>query len=109
MYWDVMVILFAVYNSFMIPLEVAYSGTFFSESDKDSIEILENSIDACFCLDILISFRTSYLDANKGVEVTSGKMIAYRYVKSGIFFMDLAATLPIDVIVQMILAGESFS
>ncbi len=105
MYWDVLVIIFAMYNSFMIPLEVAYSGAFFSESDKAKIEILENCIDACFCLDIIISFRTSYLDANLGHEITSGKSIAYRYVKSGVFFMDLAATLPIDLIVEMILAG----
>jgi len=50
-----------------------------------------------FCIDVGISFRTSYFD-NEGEEVKDGRKIASAYIKSGRFFIDLVASVPLDIL-----------
>ena len=58
--------------------------------------ILINSIiDFFFILDILVSFRTTYID-DKGQEVFEPYRIARKYMKI-IFWIDLATVIPFDI------------
>lgn len=52
-------------------------------------------IDVTFGIDILINFRTTYLNRQTGDEVTNSKAIALEYIKSK-FWVDLTATIPFD-------------
>lgn len=54
-------------------------------------------IDTCFFLDILITFRSAYVD-DFGQEIVDGKVIAWNYIK-GQFWIDLFATIPLDAMV----------
>ena len=107
MFWDILIMMYAMYNAFMIPIEVAYSGTFFSAKTKNALTYFGYAVDFCFLIDIVISFRTSYLDPNKGVEVKDPRLIATRYLKSGLFFLDVVSTVPIDNIIKYFLSSRS--
>ena len=52
-------------------------------------------------MDILISFRTTYLNVKSGKEVIDSNKIARNYVVTGSFFIDLISTVPIDEIIQV--------
>jgi hypothetical protein len=52
-------------------------------------------IDCIFAIDILISFRTTYVCTDTGAEIISGYQIAKNYV-SGRFIIDLLSTIPFD-------------
>lgn len=54
-------------------------------------------IDLVFVLDMIITFRTCYID-DFGREVNTPFEIAINYLK-GEFWIDLFATLPLDVII----------
>lgn len=57
-YWDVFIILFVVYNTFSVPFEAA----FFEERDLVKLVWVNVVIDVFFCIDVVISFRTSFFD-----------------------------------------------
>jgi len=59
--------------------------------------VLNNIVDFAFLLDIILTFRTSYIDY-RGNEIYKPWQIAQSYL-SGQFIFDLAATIPIDQIV----------
>lgn len=64
MRWDMFVMLLAIWNCISIPFYVSF------EPDPDrAYEISENFIDVCFGLDILIAFRTTYINSKTGFEV----------------------------------------
>jgi hypothetical protein len=52
-------------------------------------------IDFFFFLDILVNFRTTFIDQKTGDEVFNGKKIARNYIKSR-FWIDFLATIPFD-------------
>lgn len=55
-------------------------------------------VDSIFLIDILIVFRTTFIN-ERGVEVTESYDIAVNYLKSS-FIIDLMATIPFDEIMQ---------
>ena len=72
-YWDFLIIVLASYQAVMIPLEIAYQFDVFN----NPISITGNSLmDIVFITDILINFRTTYIDPT-GEEVIEWHTIAY--------------------------------
>ena len=63
-------------------------------------------MDFLFFIDIMISFRTSYINVATGKEITQGKLIAKRYVLSWNFLLDFLATLPFDDIVSSMISSD---
>ena len=56
--------------------------------------IINGVIDFFFVLDIIVSFRTTYID-QRGFEVFDSWRIAKRYLKL-VFWIDLATVIPFD-------------
>jgi hypothetical protein len=54
-------------------------------------------------LDILVNFRTTYLDPKSGVEVVKWKIIAKKYVLGINFWIDLFSTIPFDDILKALI------
>ena len=79
----------------------------FQVKSQDDIEDLNWVITALFGLDILISFRTSYIDEKHSIS-TSGMDIAVKYMK-GWFLIDFLSTIPFDTLVSSMAStsGES--
>ena len=68
--------LLAVWNCISIPFEVA-----FDPEEPPAYVVLNTICDISFAVDILLNFRTTYLNAF-GTEVTDQMMIIKRYASS---------------------------
>lgn len=93
--WDYLVMLFACWNVFLIPLNLAF------DMESTFTSIMDSIVDMCFILDIFVTFRTTYLDDNFD-EVMNSKLIAIKYLK-GRFIIDLMSAIPFDTISLMML------
>lgn len=62
-------------------------------------------IDFCFLLDIIVTFRVTYID-DFGQEVNEPRKIAFNYLK-GQFWIDLVATIPLDQLIVMIFRSSN--
>jgi hypothetical protein len=82
----------ATFNVYYIPIEIAFDPEILKHW---SFLILNMFIDLAFMIDILVIFRTTYIDKMDGEEVWNWKKIAWSYV-TGRFWIDLLASLPID-------------
>jgi CRP-like cAMP-binding protein len=94
--WDLLVMLCAVYNSFLVPYEIA-----FETNEPVELFVLAMLVDVVFTIDIVLNFRTTYIDHTTGDEVSDPHKIAKHYVKSGHFFLDILATVPFDVLIGL--------
>lgn len=81
-------LLFAIFNSFAVPLE--YVLSFLQESSLyNTVDFVINML---FMIDILLGFMTTYFDA-QGQEVRDHKKIAIKYLK-GLFIIDFLSSVP---------------
>ena len=90
-YWDAFILTAVMYTSLLIPIEVA-----FDEDFGLGVFILSILIDGAFVFDIVLSFRTAYLD-EWGNLVVSASKIRRNYLQ-GWFVLDLAASVPVDLV-----------
>lgn len=93
MRWDIFVMLLALWNCISIPFSVS-----FKPEEPEYYVVSEHIIDGCFYLDILIAFRTTYINSKTGFEVVQASKIAWNYIITGRFFVDLAASIPFESI-----------
>jgi hypothetical protein len=89
--------LLAIYNCISIPFDAA-----FSPEANLYYDLWEGVVDIMFAIDVVINFRTTYVNGQTGLEVTSGWKIAKNYIKSGRFFVDLMASIPFERVYQVI-------
>lgn len=85
----------ALFNCLFVPLEVAFDNPMFESA---GFIVINSLIDFIFFIDIIICFRTIYLD-DKGQEIFDNKMIAINYFKTS-FIIDVLATIPFDTILS---------
>ena len=64
-----------------------------------SFKIISWIIDSMFALDLILQFRTTIV-GESNVEITNGKEIAIRYIKSWRFMIDLFSCIPYDSFVS---------
>lgn len=58
-YWDMVIILLSIWNSILIPYELAFPSIV---EEEPSLTTLDYFIDAAFAFDIVINFRSVYYD-----------------------------------------------
>lgn len=93
--WDLVVMLLAVYNCIMIPFVVA-----FEPEATLGFELWERTVDILFAMDILVNFRTTFVNEKTGFEISDNKKVALNYAKSLRFYIDLGATVPFEVLLE---------
>ena len=91
--WELFIIFVAVINAFTIPFQVFYGEYIVTYLEKDTFLVLDAMIDQIFMFDILINFRTTYLDRNIGKEIKDTVLIRNRYL-GGSFTIDLLSSVP---------------
>lgn len=101
--WDILVMSFAAWNTVQIPIEVAYEP---SEFDNKYLYWFNNFIDFIFFVDILVNFRSAYINQKTGEEVRGSCAVAYNYLTTR-FMIDLLATIPFDQIAGMFFDSDS--
>lgn len=95
MRWDLIVCLLAIYNCVSIPVSVA-----FDPDPSIGLTVWERTLDCLFAIDLLLNFRTTYINSKTGFEVTEWKKIAINYFITGRFFIDLGASIPLDLFLE---------
>jgi len=90
--WDILIIIAAIFNCFCIPIDLAYKP---DVMQGGIFNFINSMIDFFFILDILVSFRTTYID-NRGDEVFDVYRIARKYLKI-MFWIDLLTVIPFSL------------
>ena len=90
--WDLIVMALSIWNSISTPIEISFEKTIFEE---EGIHIFNSVVDAIFIIDILINFRTSYINPLNGDEVIKPSKITNHYLKE-MFTIDLISALPFE-------------
>ena len=57
--WDLCIIFFAIYNSFMTPVAIAYEPAWSNEAWYTTVDLILN---AFYIADIFVNLRTTYID-----------------------------------------------
>lgn len=103
-FWDWIILLLVLYTAVFTP----YSATFLLDEHVDirqrscgytcnPLNVADLMVDVLFIVDIVINFRTTYVDQNDEV-VTQPSRIAQHYIK-GWFPIDLFAAIPFDLLI----------
>jgi len=100
--WDLFVMVLAIYNCISIPFNASFA--------PDAIiwyEIWEGIVDVCFAVDIIINFRTTYVNSQSGLEVNSNWKVTWNYIRSGRFIVDLLASIPFERIFMIFASTDN--
>jgi len=100
MNWDLLVIFLALYNCVMIPLNVAFN-TELDEVLPDSLDYFEKFIDILFVLDILLNFRTTFINPKTNIEIVEPMRVGKNYLNSIRFPVDVLASIPFDYFISV--------
>ena len=100
--WDWFVLALVLYISIEIPYEAAFfqkevrsKGVWEKISSGEPREVVNLLVDLMFIADILINFRTTYVDTTSAVVISAPKRIAVHYLKTW-FTIDFVSAIPFD-------------
>lgn len=99
--WDWLILLLVLYTAIVTPYVAAFllSTDPLERKEKfktDPLTIADLIVDVLFILDIIINFRTTYVNKHDEVVSHHGK-IAIHYFK-GWFLIDMVAAIPFDLL-----------
>lgn len=82
----------------------------FSEGalDEEWYRVQEITIDVIFTVDMLLIFRTSYINVATGDEVFDPVLIAKNYLITGKFLLDAVSTFPFDLFADDLNANSHY-
>ena len=93
--WDFIIIFLALYNSFTIPINISFKPYILN---TEIFRIVDSCVDLIFLLDIIITFRSTFLSTDDGKEITDEIRIAKNYTSKvvGGFGIDLLSSIPLN-------------
>uniref|UniRef100_A0A671YIR9 Potassium voltage-gated channel subfamily H member 7 n=1 Tax=Sparus aurata TaxID=8175 RepID=A0A671YIR9_SPAAU len=102
--WDWLILLLVIYTAIFTPYSAAFLLNDIEEQRRrecgyscSPLNVVDLIVDIMFIVDILINFRTTYVNANEEVVSDPGK-IAIHYFK-GWFLIDMVAAIPFDLLI----------
>ncbi|EGT45636.1 hypothetical protein CAEBREN_28573 [Caenorhabditis brenneri] len=102
--WDWIILLLVIYTAIFTPYVAAFLLRELQDTTKKSrftepLEIVDLIVDIMFIVDIIINFRTTYVNENEetGQVVSHPGKIATHYFK-GWFIIDMVAAVPFDLL-----------
>ncbi|KAM9483015.1 voltage-gated inwardly rectifying potassium channel KCNH7 [Clarias gariepinus] len=102
--WDWLILLLVIYTAIFTPYSAAFLLNDPEEKERrvcgyscNPLNVVDLIVDIMFIVDILINFRTTYVNANDEVVSHPGK-IAVHYFK-GWFLIDMVAAIPFDLLI----------
>jgi len=91
--WDLLIIALSIYQAISIPLSISFAPDVFN---SPSVKTWDSLVNLVFMIDIILRFRTTYIDPISGEEVMDSFMIANKYLTSPSFLVDVLSTVPLD-------------
>ncbi|KAG7464114.1 hypothetical protein MATL_G00183840 [Megalops atlanticus] len=102
--WDWLILLLVIYTAIFTPYSAAFLLNDREEQKRrecgyscSPLNVVDLIVDIMFIIDILINFRTTYVNLNEEVVSHPGK-IAIHYFK-GWFLIDMVAAIPFDLLI----------
>ncbi|NWT17909.1 KCNH7 protein, partial [Vireo altiloquus] len=102
--WDWLILLLVIYTAVFTPYSAAFLLSDSEEAQRhhcgyscSPLNVVDLIVDIMFIIDILINFRTTYVNINDEVVSHPGK-IAIHYFK-GWFLIDMVAAIPFDLLI----------
>nr|XP_040056597.1 potassium voltage-gated channel subfamily H member 7-like isoform X2 [Gasterosteus aculeatus aculeatus] len=102
--WDWLILLLVIYTAILTPYSAAFLLNDTEESKRrecgyscSPLNVVDLMVDIMFIIDILINFRTTYVNINEEV-VSDPAKIAIHYFK-GWFLIDMVAAIPFDLLI----------
>ncbi|KAH7652028.1 Potassium channel voltage-dependent EAG/ELK/ERG protein [Dioscorea alata] len=100
-WWQVFLVVLVIYSAWASPFELAFEKVEFGP-----LLVIDLIIDAFFVIDIVVTFFVAYLDSSSYLLVDDHKKIATRYLTRPWFVMDVASTVPFQIIYRIV-TGKS--
>lgn len=104
--WDWMVLFMVIYNCVVIPLKIS-----FYKEQSNSSKTIDQVINVCLILDILVSFRTCHIDHRQNI-VSDKNIVRKMYVRKKLA-IDLIGSIPFDLLAHSLgldaMTGELIS
>lgn len=102
--WDWLILLLVIYTAIFTPYSAAFLLNDSEERKRrecgyscSPLNVVDLIVDIMFIIDILINFRTTYVNQNEEV-VSDPAKIAIHYFK-GWFLIDMVAAIPFDLLI----------
>uniref|UniRef100_A0AAY4BG01 Potassium voltage-gated channel subfamily H member 7 n=1 Tax=Denticeps clupeoides TaxID=299321 RepID=A0AAY4BG01_9TELE len=102
--WDWLILLLVIYTAIFTPYSAAFLLNDREEQKRrecgyscSPLNVVDLMVDIMFLIDILINFRTTYVNVNEEV-VSHPAKIAIHYFK-GWFLIDMVAAIPFDLLI----------
>uniref|UniRef100_A0A3Q0SWU6 Potassium voltage-gated channel subfamily H member 7 n=1 Tax=Amphilophus citrinellus TaxID=61819 RepID=A0A3Q0SWU6_AMPCI len=102
--WDWLILLLVIYTAILTPYSAAFLLNDQEEQKRrecgyscNPLNVVDLIVDIMFIIDILINFRTTYVNQNEEV-VSHPAKIAIHYFK-GWFLIDMVAAIPFDLLI----------
>ncbi|NXB84847.1 KCNH2 protein, partial [Vidua chalybeata] len=102
--WDWLILLLVIYTAIFTPYSAAFLLSDSEEAQRHQcgyscspLNVVDLIVDIMFIIDILINFRTTYVNSNEEV-VSHPAKIAIHYFK-GWFLIDMVAAIPFDLLI----------
>ncbi|XP_044200814.1 potassium voltage-gated channel subfamily H member 7 isoform X2 [Thunnus albacares] len=102
--WDWLILLLVIYTAIFTPYSAAFLLNDIEEQRRrecgyscSPLNVVDLIVDIMFIVDILINFRTTYVNTNEEV-VSHPAKIAIHYFK-GWFLIDMVAAIPFDLLI----------
>ncbi|XP_074841474.1 voltage-gated inwardly rectifying potassium channel KCNH2 isoform X5 [Carettochelys insculpta] len=102
--WDWLILLLVIYTAVFTPYSAAFLLNEQEEASRRAcgyscspLTVVDLLVDIMFLIDILINFRTTYVNSNEEV-VSHPARIAVHYFK-GWFLIDMVAAIPFDLLI----------
>ncbi|XP_036050336.1 potassium voltage-gated channel subfamily H member 6 isoform X3 [Onychomys torridus] len=102
--WDWLILLLVIYTAVFTPYSAAFLLSNQDESQRGTcgytcspLTVVDLIVDIMFVVDIVINFRTTYVNTNDEV-VSHPRRIAVHYFK-GWFLIDMVAAIPFDLLI----------
>nr|XP_045015119.1 potassium voltage-gated channel subfamily H member 6 isoform X3 [Jaculus jaculus] len=102
--WDWLILLLVIYTAVFTPYSAAFLLSDQDESQRvtcgytcSPLTVVDLIVDIMFVVDIVINFRTTYVNTNDEV-VSHPRRIAVHYFK-GWFLIDMVAAIPFDLLI----------
>lgn len=95
--WDWIVLLLVIYTAIEVPYNVAFILPLHRKVElKTTWEIINLHVDFMFVIDVVINFRTTYVQGRSAKVVCDPKKIARHYLKTW-FIADFISAIPFDL------------
>ena len=112
--WDWFVLILMMFTAIYIPYSSAFNQDntnlidMIKTSKIDVLVLIGTVVDFMFFLDILINFRTTYIDSKSDELITEPKLLVKHYLRTW-FLIDFLAAIPFDWMTYSLEKHESKS